>query len=101
MDTDELSRETYSGILLEAERYNHDPTLQFGMLSYDCEDEEEFIKESIELIRELKEADSNEIEDIFFGQKQNRNKLNKALDRILNNIEKIKKIPMDKRHFDF
>ena len=35
MDTDELSNETYEAILVEAERFNHNLTLQLGVLSYD------------------------------------------------------------------
>ncbi len=29
MDTDELSTENYKGIIIEAEKFNHDLTLQF------------------------------------------------------------------------
>ncbi|HLF35083.1 MAG TPA: hypothetical protein VI583_12645 [Cyclobacteriaceae bacterium] len=101
MDTDELSKESCSGILLQAEKYHHDLTLQFGVLSHDCENEEEFIEASIGLIRELKMAEADEIEDVFFGEKQNLTKLYKALDKILANIEKVKTIPFKKRHFEF
>jgi len=42
MDTDDLSIPTYKeGIILEAERFNHDLTLQFGLLSSSCKDDEE------------------------------------------------------------
>ncbi len=44
MDTDELSEKTYQAILGKAERFNHDLTLQFGLLSYECNDEKEFIQ---------------------------------------------------------
>lgn len=33
MDTDDLSNEVYNVILVEAEKFNHDFTLQFGLLS--------------------------------------------------------------------
>ena len=33
MDTDGLSIEVYNGILIEAENFNHDLTLWFGVLS--------------------------------------------------------------------
>ncbi len=33
MDTDDLSKPTYNGIILECEKYNHDLTLQFGILA--------------------------------------------------------------------
>ena len=32
MDTDDLSKPTYDYIILECEKYNHDLTLQFGIL---------------------------------------------------------------------
>lgn len=31
IDTDELSRKAYKGILIEAERFRHDLTLHFGL----------------------------------------------------------------------
>lgn len=42
MDTDDLSEEAYKGVMLEAEKFNHDLTLQFGLRSEDCLDEDEF-----------------------------------------------------------
>ena len=33
MDTDDLSNEAYQGIIIEAEKFNHDLTLQFGVLA--------------------------------------------------------------------
>ena len=99
MDTDELSKESYDGIILEAEKYSHDLTMHFGQLSYECENEQEFLNKSIELINELKNCDPGDITDIFFWEEQNISKLNKALDKILKNIAKINVIPMEKRLF--
>lgn len=53
MDTDELSREAYSGIFLEAEKLSHDLTLHFGLLSDDCKDETEYIDKAEELARQI------------------------------------------------
>ena len=50
MDTDDLSREAYRAIISEAEKFNHDLTLQFGLQSGDCKDEQEFIDKSTQLI---------------------------------------------------
>ena len=33
MDTDDLSIPTYKGIILEAEKFNHELNLQFGVLA--------------------------------------------------------------------
>lgn len=50
MDADDLKTKTYKAILSEAEKFHSDLTLQFGLLSYDCNDEAEFIKKSEALI---------------------------------------------------
>lgn len=47
MDTDELSEEAYHAIMIEAEWFNHDLTLQFGLLSYECKDENDFLEKSL------------------------------------------------------
>ncbi len=101
MDTDDLSREVYKAIIIEAEKFNHDLTLQFGLLSYNCIDEISFIEKSEILISKLKNADSEDLMDIFFGEIPDKAKLNKTLDKILDNIAKVKLIPIKKRHYDF
>jgi len=101
MDTDDLSQEAYKAIIIEAERFNHDLTLRFGLLSQDCDDEAEYLDKSLRLIEKLKKAKKYQLEDIFFGNVPNTDQLNKTLDRITENIAKVKKIPYDKRHFDF
>ena len=37
----------------------------------------------------------------FFGKAPNLIKLSKILDKILDNIAKVKQIPKEKRHFEF
>lgn len=101
MDTDDLSQEAYKAIIIEAERFNHDLTLRFGLLSGDCDDEEEYLDKSILLIEKLKNAKKYQLEDIFFGNVPNRDKLNKTLDSITENIANVNNIPFKKRHFDF
>jgi hypothetical protein len=101
MDTDDLSQEAYKAIIIEAERFNHDLTLRFGLLSQDSDDEVEYLDKSIQLIEKFKKANKFQLEDIFFGNVPNTDQLNKTLNRITENIEKVKKIPFNKRHFDF
>ena len=101
MDTDDLSRETYQAIITEADKFNDDLTLQFGLLSDKCVDEHEFIDKSITLINGLKNAKPGELEDVFFGNIPNLIRLYKTLDKIIDNIAKVKQIPITKRHFDF
>jgi len=100
MDTDDLSQEAYEAVIIEAERFNHDLTSQFGLLSSECKNEKEYLEKSILLIHELKKIKPGEFEDIFFDVIPNKKDLNKALDTILANIENVKKIPEKKRHFD-
>ena len=33
MDTDDLSNETYETVMIQAEKYSHNLTLQFGVLA--------------------------------------------------------------------
>ncbi len=101
MDTDDLSKETYQGILIEAEKFNHNLTLHFGLLSYECKDEHEFIIKAEKLIKAIKKADEADLSDLFFGEVPDSKKLKKTLDKILSNIVKINQIPIEKRHFDF
>ena len=66
MGTDDLSKETYKAIMIESEKFNNDFTLQFGLLSYNCNGEDEFISHSEKLINRLKVVNSEEIKDVFF-----------------------------------
>ena len=101
MDTDDLSTEAYEGIIIEAERFNHDLTLQFGVLASSCEDEEDYLKNARELINEIKECDEYDLEDIFFGNPPDRAALIKCLQKIESNIAEVEKIPRGKRHYEF
>lgn len=65
MDTDDLSREVYNGILVEAEKLTHDLTLHYGLLSYDCKNETEYIDEAEKLTKEILNLDDYELEDLF------------------------------------
>ena len=100
MDTADLSEGTYQAIILEAERFNHDLTLQFGLLSYKCQNENEYLENSILLISEIKKLDEIYVEDMFFGNPPGMDQLHQVLDKILVNIEEVKKIPIDLRNHE-
>lgn len=100
MDTDELSQEAYEGIMIKAERLTHDLTLHYGLLSGDCEDENEYLDKAEILTKEIMQADESLLDDIFWGDPPDKEKLNITLKKIVENIEKIRKIPLDRRHFD-
>jgi hypothetical protein len=98
MDTTDLSEEAYQAIIIEAERFSHDLTLQFGLLSYECQNEEEYLDKSILLISKMKKFDKIDLEDMFFGNPPRMDQLHQVLDTILANIEDVKKIPIEQRN---
>lgn len=102
MDTDDLTIPTYNGIIVEAERFNHDLTLQFGVLSSSCIDDDEYLNQAEALIKEwFKEDDMcNLVEDIFFGESVNEKEFKKTLNKLLSNITEIRKIPMEQREYE-
>ncbi len=100
MDTDNLSRETYKGVLIEAEKLTHDLTIHFGVLSADCDNEPEYLNKAEELAREIMQLEDWELEDLFWGEPPDKKKLNLTLQKIISNIENIRKIPINKRHYD-
>jgi hypothetical protein len=101
MDTDDLSRETYKGVLSEAEKLTHDLTLHYVVLASDCEDENEYLGKADSLTREIMECTDYELEDVFWGNPPDRKKLNSTLIKILSNIERVRSIPVKKRKYDF
>ncbi|HKI43714.1 MAG TPA: hypothetical protein VKA08_00150 [Balneolales bacterium] len=100
MDTDDLSTEAYDGILIEAEKLTHDLTLHFGLLSGDCKNETEYIDKAEKMTREIMRVDDWELDDLFWGNPPDKEKLDYTLQKIIGNIEKIKKVPIEKRHYD-
>jgi len=101
MDTDDLSREAYNGILKEAEKLTHDLTLHYGLLSSNCKNEAEYLAKAEKLTRRILKVDYCELEDLFWGNPPDKNKLINTCKKILENIEKVKTIPFEKRKFDF
>ena len=101
MDTDSLSKEAYCGIIVEAERFTHDLTLHYGLLSYECKNEAEYLDKAQKLTEGLMQVEDWELEDLFWGNPPNREKLNITLKKISENIEKVRAIPMEKRELDF
>jgi len=98
MDTDDLSREAYEAVIIEAEKFHHDLTLQFGLLSYECNNEQEYLNQAVILIKELKKIGSYDLEEVFFDEMPEMPDFQLALNNILNNIERINQIPINKRH---
>lgn len=100
MDTGDLSMETYRAIMIEAEMFNHDLTLQFGLLSGNCKDENDFVEQSIQLVNEMKKYEEIDLDGIFFGNPPEMNKFQLILKKILDNIVELKKIPIELRTYE-
>lgn len=89
MDTDDLSEKTYKAIMVEAEKFNHDLTLQFGLLSYQCEGEKDFINKSERLINEMLKCNERKMDDMFFGKPPSKKEFRLALNKIASNIKSL------------
>lgn len=102
MDTNDLSRETHTAIIDTAERFHHDLTLQFGVLAGDCKTDDEYLDESESMIKKwLSNWDFEEvIMEIFFDNPPNKKDFEKILEKLLINIENVRKTPIEKRKID-
>ena len=100
MDTDDLSREAYDGILIEAEKLSLDLTLRYGLLSDDCENETVYLAQAEKLTKGILQLHDWELDDLFWGNPPDRKMLIFTCEKILKNIEKIKSIPIEKRKYD-
>lgn len=89
IDTGDLTDKTYEAIMIEAERFDHNLTLQFGLLSYECKDEADFIKKANKLINEMLTYDEVDMDDMFFGEPPVKKEFHIALNKILTNISEL------------
>ncbi len=85
--------------MIEAESFSHDLTLQFGLLSADCKNEEEFISKSLNLIKEMKTYDEIDLDDMFFGNPPKIKEFHIILSKLTENIKKVKNIPPEEREY--
>ena len=89
IDTGDLTDKTYQAIMIEAERFDHNLTLQFGLLSYQCKDEGDFIKKSKQLINQMLKYNLAAIDNIFFGEPPPKKDFHIVLNKILGNISEL------------
>ncbi len=102
MDTDELSEETYKAVLITAEKFNHNLTLQFGLLASRCSDDNDYLEKANRLIVTWKSDLIYSVNDIFFDtEKPMISSFETALLKIQNQIQKVLSIPVEKRSFEF
>ena len=90
IDTDDLSDKTYKAIMVEAEKFNHDLTLQFGLLSHQCKNENDFIAKAELLINEMTKYNLADLDDMFFGNPPPKKEFYAALKKITANIKNLK-----------
>jgi len=95
IDVSDLTDKTYDAILLESSRFDDNLTLQFGLLSSECDDELDFIRKSEKHIRKMLKYNTDTIDDIFFGEPPTKAEFHRILTKLLSNIEKLKKIKSD------
>lgn len=102
MDTDELSEETYRAVLVTSEKFNHNLTLQFGLLASDCLDDNDFLKKANQLIIDWKSDLADSINDIFFDTAKLKTwNFENVLLEIQNQIEKVSSTPIENVRLDF
>jgi uncharacterized protein YyaL (SSP411 family) len=99
MDTDDLSVEAYTGILDEAEKLSSGLTLHYGLLSYECSTEVEYIEKAENLTRRFLKSTASDLYGIFMDQPPKIENFMRTLKTILENIDLIKSIPVDKRTY--
>ncbi len=75
-------------------------TLQFGLLSGNCKDENDFVEKSIRLINEMEKYDEIDLDDLFFGNPPEMNEFKITLNKIFDNIVELKNIPPESRTYD-
>lgn len=63
--------------------------MHYGVLSYDCKNESQYIDKAEELTREILQADEYELDDLFWDNPPDKENLDFTLKRILENIKKI------------
>lgn len=102
MDTDDLSIPTYNGVIIEAEKFNHDLTLQFGVLASDCKDDDDYLNKAERMIKNWLKVDDFEemLDDIFYGEPVDEEEFRNTLKKLLSNIAEIRKTPMKDREYE-
>jgi hypothetical protein len=92
----------YKAILVAAEKFNHNLTLQFGLLASHCINDEDYLQKAKQLIVEWRMNLPNSINEIFFDVKKPKiSTFESVLSEIHSGIEQVLSIPVKKRKFEF
>ena len=100
MDTDDLSEEAYRAVIINADKFHHDLTLQFGVMASDCKDENEYLNEALLLIKEYESNIKRAIDEVFYENAPKKNKFKSALKEIKKAIKEVQKIPIGNRTYE-
>jgi len=100
MDTDDLSEEAYKAIIVNSELFHHNLTLQFGVLSSSCDDENEYLEQSLFMIEDWVSDIEIAVNDIFYENIPLISKFRSVLIELKNSIIEVQKIPIDKRTYE-
>ncbi len=102
MDTDNLSKEIYNAVIIVAEKFNHDLTLQFGLLADHCNDDNDYLIKAKNLITEWKTIGNLLQMNIFCDEfKPTKTSLERVLLEIENQIHEVFSTPIEKHKFEF
>jgi len=100
MDTDELSIEAYNAVILKSDYFNHDLTLQFGVLASICKDETEYLEKSLSEIKCFQSNIELAKAEIFYDHVPETNEFELVLNELQESIRRVQKTPIDKRTFE-
>ena len=99
MDTGDLSEEAYDAVIIGAEKFHHDLTLQFGVMASDCKDESEYLKEALLLIKEFESYIEKAMDKIFYENTPEKSKFRTALKEIREATKEVQKMPLEKKTY--
>ena len=74
--------------------------MHYVLLSGICKNETEYLDKAEKLTKEILQAEDWELDDIFWGEPPEKEKLKLTLLKIIDNIENLKQIPIEQRHYD-
>ena len=102
MDTDDLSNETYKAVISTSEKFHQDLTLQFGLLSYECATDDDFLVASESMIKRWLADRSlvSVINNIFFENPPDPIDFKLLLHELLHKIVKVKNDTKAARTFE-
>ncbi|MFA5806254.1 MAG: hypothetical protein WC879_16600 [Melioribacteraceae bacterium] len=100
MDTDDLSEEAYKTIIVKSDLFHHDLTLQFGVLSSNCKSENEYLEKSLLMIADWESDIESAVDEIFFENIPQINRIKSVLKELKESIKEIQKIPIEERTYE-